>query len=218
METHIKNLPADLEKSMIEKLNNLCTYARGTISLLEANGSCEEVFEQFSRIKHATREIEGIMLTNQLKKCFLTEVPKLRELFTTIQSMRNKGYGALIVIERKDAIEEIISRNNLGVIIDAKLSGKLLENIFYPGTPLHDGAAVIRGERIFSAGSVLPLTRQIVAEKKLGTRHMAALGLSEVCDAVVIVISEETKRVSIALRGELLLLEKISTLADFFSP
>jgi len=127
----------------------------------------------------------------------------MKELFRTVQNLSVKGYGALIAIQREDSIKKVIDTKHIGVQLDAKLSIRLLESILHPGSPLHDGAVIIKGDRIFSAGCVLPLSKKVVPEKKLGTRHMAALGLSEICDAVIFVVSEETRRITIAFKGEL---------------
>ncbi|MCQ2565651.1 MAG: diadenylate cyclase CdaA [Clostridia bacterium] len=108
--------------------------------------------------------------------------------------------GALIVIERKTAIQDIAET---GTIIDSNLTELLIENIFYKGSPLHDGAAIIRGDRILSAGCVLPLTENQSLSKDLGTRHRAGVGMSEVSDALVLIVSEETGIISMAVDGKL---------------
>lgn len=108
--------------------------------------------------------------------------------------------GALIVIERETRLGEFIST---GTMLDANVSSSLLDNIFVPNTPLHDGAVIIRGNKIMTAGCVLPLSANNNLSKELGTRHRAALGLSETTDAVVVVVSEETGKISIARNGAL---------------
>lgn len=108
--------------------------------------------------------------------------------------------GALIVIEKETKLGEFIST---GTMLDANVSSSLLENIFVPNTPLHDGAVIIRGNKIMTAGCVLPLSANNNLSKELGTRHRAALGLSETTDAVVVVVSEETGKISIARNGAL---------------
>ncbi len=108
--------------------------------------------------------------------------------------------GALIVMERATRLGEFIST---GTMLDANVSSGLLENIFVPNTPLHDGAVIIRGNKIVTAGCLLPLTANNNLSRDLGTRHRAAIGLSEVTDAVIIVVSEETGKISIALNGSL---------------
>ncbi len=108
--------------------------------------------------------------------------------------------GALIVIERETRLGEYMSS---GTLLDANVSSGLLKNIFVPNTPLHDGAVIIRANKIITAGCVLPLTANNNLSKDLGTRHRAAVGLSEVTDAIVIVVSEETGKISIARNGSL---------------
>ncbi len=108
--------------------------------------------------------------------------------------------GALIVIEQKTKLEDIISTGNK---IDASVSSALLENIFVVNTPLHDGATIIRENRIVAAGCFLPLSSNININKKLGTRHRAGIGISENCDGLVIIVSEETGVVSLAINGKL---------------
>lgn len=108
--------------------------------------------------------------------------------------------GALIVLERETRLGEFVST---GTMLDANVSSSLLENIFVPNTPLHDGAVIIRGNKIMTAGCVLPLSANNNLSNELGTRHRAALGLSETTDAIVVVVSEETGKISIARNGSL---------------
>ncbi len=115
-------------------------------------------------------------------------------------NMAQSRTGALIVMERTTRLGEFIST---GTMLDANVSSGLLENIFVPNTPLHDGAVVIRNNKIVTAGCILPLTANNNLSRDLGTRHRAAIGLSEVTDAVIIVVSEETGKISIALNGSL---------------
>ena len=107
--------------------------------------------------------------------------------------------GALIAIEQGTGLGELIAS---GTEIDSKISANLLENIFVVNTPLHDGATIIGKGRILASGCVLPLTNQDI-NKKLGTRHRSAIGLSEISDALVIVVSEETGIISLAINGRL---------------
>ncbi len=114
--------------------------------------------------------------------------------------MQEKKIGALIVFERKTPLGEIAAT---GTELDAAVSTELVENIFFPKSPLHDGGTVIRGNRVLSAGCILPLTNNNDINSQLGTRHRAALGMSESSDAVVVVVSEETGIISIACNGKL---------------
>ncbi len=114
--------------------------------------------------------------------------------------MSDRQIGALIVIERNQNVEDVVEGC---VYLDAAVSVELLITLFYPMTPLHDGAVVIRGERIAFASCVLPLSRSADLPKKYGTRHRAALGISEETDAVAVVVSEETGEISLAVGGRL---------------
>ena len=114
--------------------------------------------------------------------------------------MQEKRIGALIVIERKTQLGDIIDS---GTIIDAEASASMINNIFFPMSPLHDGAMIIRDGRLHAAGCILPLTRREDISSQLGTRHRAAIGMSENSDAVVVVVSEETGTISIVVNGKI---------------
>ncbi len=124
----------------------------------------------------------------------------ITEITEAAVNMSRERIGALIVIERNTAVGEYAEN---GIVVDSHISAALLENIFVPKTPLHDGAVIIRGDRIYSAACVLPLTENKNLSRELGTRHRAALGMSEASDALVIVVSEETGKISLAIRGTL---------------
>lgn len=124
----------------------------------------------------------------------------VNELVHSVQNLAKAKTGALIVMERKTGINEVIET---GVKIDGELSEALLLNIFFENTPLHDGAVIIRGDRIAAAGCFLPLTENSNISKQLGTRHRAALGITEISDSIAIVVSEETGVISIASNGKL---------------
>ena len=117
----------------------------------------------------------------------------------TVEMARNHT-GALIVLERHVKLDDVARS---GVELDAKVSPYLLRNIFYDKAPLHDGAVIIRNCRVWAASCILPLTSRTDIDPDLGTRHRAAIGLSEICDAIVIVVSEETGLISVAHRSEL---------------
>ncbi len=113
-------------------------------------------------------------------------------------SMANKRIGALIVLERDTDLTTIVE---MGTDLDAKVTKEILVSIFLPYSPIHDGAAIIRGGRIVAAGCFLPLTLSSNISKALGTRHRAAVGLTEEADAVVVVVSEETGEISVVMDG-----------------
>ena len=115
--------------------------------------------------------------------------------------LSKRKIGALIVLERDIKIKDII---DTGILIDSEVSPQILCNIFVPNTPLHDGAVVISDNRIASASCMLPLSNDQDISKELGTRHRAAIGLSKQCDSIVVVVSEETGRISVAKDGTLI--------------
>lgn len=122
------------------------------------------------------------------------------EIADAVERMSRSGIGAIIAVEREISLDEYLQN---GSALDAQLSTDLLATIFTPYSPLHDGAVVVRGDRIIGAGCILPLSQGPVISRAMGTRHRAALGLAEETDALVIVVSEETSMVSVAQRGEL---------------
>jgi diadenylate cyclase len=122
------------------------------------------------------------------------------ELVRCTQVLSKNRIGAIIAIERDTGLQDFIET---GIKIDGVVSSEFLVNIFIPNTPLHDGAVIIRGGRVDAAGCFLPLSENRNIQKELGTRHRAAIGLTEVSDAVIIVVSEETGAISVALDGVL---------------
>lgn len=122
------------------------------------------------------------------------------EIINAASNLSKLRTGALIVIEQRTGLAEIVTT---GTKIDAAISSALLENIFVVNTPLHDGAVIIRNDRIAAAGCFLPLTTHDDLSKSLGTRHRAALGISENSDCIVVVVSEETGTISLAVNGSL---------------
>lgn len=122
------------------------------------------------------------------------------ELIKAVYAMGKVKTGALIVLEDEISLNEFI---RTGIDVDALVSSQLLINIFEKNTPLHDGAIILRGDRVVSATCYLPLSDSLSLSKELGTRHRAAVGVSEVSDSLTIIVSEETGNVSIALRGQI---------------
>lgn len=122
------------------------------------------------------------------------------EIAKAIEVMSQSKTGALMVIERETTLNDIVET---GTVIDAAISAEMIGNIFYEGAPLHDGAMILRGDRLYAAGCVLPLTQNKKLAKELGTRHRAGIGVTETSDALVIIVSEETGVVSLAENGQL---------------
>jgi len=130
----------------------------------------------------------------------MEKAPEIDELVEAVTELARLKRGAIIAIQGEVGLDEYAET---GSSVDAPVTAEMLKTIFTPYTPLHDGAVLISGGRIVTAGAILPLTQLPVRDKSLGTRHRAALGLSEETDALVVVVSEETSRISIARGGRL---------------
>ena len=124
----------------------------------------------------------------------------INELANCMMNLSRRRVGALIVLEQKIGLKDVLET---GTALDSQISAALLENIFEPNTPLHDGAVLIRGERIMAAGCILSLSEGKGISHELGTRHRAALGISETTDAISLIVSEETGIISFAREGRL---------------
>ena len=122
------------------------------------------------------------------------------ELANAIERLSRSGIGAIVAVEREVPLDDYV---HSGSEMQAKVSADLLATIFTPYSPLHDGAVIIRGDTIVGAGCILPLSQTALLDRSLGTRHRAALGLSEETDAIVVVVSEETSAISVALQARL---------------
>ena len=171
-------------------------YQLGIIAVLivfqpELRAALEKVGETpFSGLKSITSESRDVASING----------DIESICAAVSDLSRDKVGALIVIERTTKLGEFIKS---GVPIDSMISPYILKNIFFDKAPLHDGAVIIRGNRICAAGCFLPLSTNNDINKDLGTRHRAAIGLSEISDALVIVVSEETGVVSMAMNGNL---------------
>jgi diadenylate cyclase len=129
-----------------------------------------------------------------------TERPVLDDIVKTVGMLAERKIGALIAVEREMSTKAV---EETGTPIDSLVTPELLSSIFYPHTPLHDGGVIIREDRIVAAGCLFPLSQREELSKSLGTRHRAAIGLSEETDALVLVVSEETGALSVAYKGRL---------------
>lgn len=153
-------------------------------------------------------EIRGVLeqlgrsqLLGRHKTLTVDEREKLvYEIIQAVDYLRKSKIGALIVLERDVSLSDYINRSKP---LYADLTNELLISIFFPNNPLHDGAVIVQGNRISCAGAVFPTSNSINVNRRLGTRHRAALGIAEETDAISIVVSEETGRVSMAVKGEL---------------
>jgi len=187
-----------LKEELKQRLRMLQGYIATTIEALDDSDDC--MLGEFERIRKDIGETELLAGAFYLK-CYLSSyTDKIPEITRSVRHLSDRRHGALIVVEREQSTGEFVTP---GIGIGAEVTNSLLESIFAPGTPLHDGAVILRLDRIVSAASVLPLSVRDSSGGKLGTRHRAALGLSERCDALVVVVSEETGRASFAIEGRL---------------
>lgn len=170
-------------------LTNFMTYGI-LIIIVVFQPELRNVFERIGR-----RKIVDVfdMDDNILVKHSISEIVKATEI------MSLKQIGALIVIQRHTKISDVLKE---GVSLDSKVSSELIQNIFMPRTPLHDGAIVIDKSKILAAKCILPLASEVSVPKNLGTRHRAAAGITEISDALVVVVSEETGTISLVETGK----------------
>lgn len=139
-------------------------------------------------------------LKNFFEKEDNSSTQSVSEVVTAAENLAEKKIGALIVFERESNLGEII---HTGIIINSDISKELIENIFVPDTPLHDGAILIRNNKIAAASCILPITDREDLDREFGTRHRAAVGITEISDAVVVVVSEETGKISLVTNGKI---------------
>lgn len=142
------------------------------------------------------------------------ELKSLDEIVKAAVALANRKIGALIVIERDTSLKDFVE---MGTPLDAKVSKEILLSIFHPTSPIHDGAVVIKGNRIIAAGCFLPIALSPELSKTLGTRHRAGIGLSEETDAIAIIVSEETGTISMAVNGKLESPLDMGTLRDILT-
>lgn len=186
-------------KEILKKdIREIIATLQKNLEAIDNENDC--LLSDFEKVKEEFLDVEMKAATFYLN-CYLSPfTDKYPELSICIQNMSKRRHGGLIVIQRENPLEPLIKS---GVPIQAEVSHTLLESIFFPGSPLHDGAVLINRNLIVSAANVLPLSGRNAGDKKLGMRHRAALGLSEQSDALVLVVSEETGKVSFALNGTL---------------
>ncbi|MCL4458218.1 MAG: diadenylate cyclase CdaA [Nitrospirae bacterium] len=142
------------------------------------------------------------------------ELKSLEEIVRASIALANRKIGALIVIERDVSLKDYVE---IGTPLDAKVSKELLLSLFHPTSPIHDGAVVIRGNRVVAAGCFLPITLGADLSKTLGTRHRAGIGVTEETDAVAIIVSEETGTISVSIQGKLDTHIDMGTLRDMLT-
>ena len=182
-------------KSRMDHLYEIIPYLKQCSHL---SNHLQEIFE----LREGLNQLELGFLQAHFRCCIDPRIKIPGEVVISVSTLSARRHGAIIVFEQADNLDDYLQG---GVIIDAVVSAPLLEGIFYPGSQLHDGAVFIRNERVMKAGCLLPFapTPSGLEALGLGTRHQAALGLSQVSDALIIVVSEEKGWISLALRGQL---------------
>ncbi len=207
-------------KEKLEELKSRVTQLHEDIPCLKQCSHLSNLLQKLYEIREGLNHLEQGLLRTHLKCCISPNIKVPGEVVLAVSKLSAKRHGAIIVIEQETNLDEYLKG---GAIIRANISAPILENIFYPGSPLHDGAVVIRDANIRKASVLLPLaphTSELEA-LGLGSRHRASLGLSQVSDALIIVVSEEKGWISMALRGQLYpnlgtfaLLEKLGNSMD----
>ncbi|MRG27073.1 sporulation-specific diadenylate cyclase CdaS [Laceyella tengchongensis] len=188
-----------LKKQLVQNLLAVADQINRFLEVVDDEDKC--LLGEFRSIRNQIVMSEALASSFYLQ-CYLSPFTnQYVGLLQSIAHLSERKHGALIVVQRQDPLSSLLAH---GTMIQAKFSSSLLESIFYPGSPLHDGAVLFQDDKIVSAAHVLPLSnKEVEDDQKLGTRHRAALGLSELSDAIVIVVSEETGRASFALNGRL---------------
>ncbi|NQX63619.1 sporulation-specific diadenylate cyclase CdaS [Paenibacillus qinlingensis] len=187
-----------MKEQLKQHINEISDVLQQSLHKIDDESHC--ILSELEAIQDRFRKAESIAASFYLQ-CYLSAFSiQYLELSIAVNHLSQRRHGALIVIQRNDAIEAHLHN---GISVGAKVSYSLLESIFYPGNPLHDGAVFISYDHIVSAANVLPLSATIASNKKLGTRHRAAIGITERTDALALVVSEETGQSSFAYMGKL---------------
>ncbi len=189
-------------KQQLEELKSRVTQLHDAIPCLKQCSRLSDLLQKMYEIRVGLNQLEQDLLQTHLKCCISPSIKVPGEVVLALAELSKKRHGVIIAIEHEDNLDEHLQG---GVVIDAVVSAPILENIFYPGSPLHDGAVIIRDSKIRKVNVLLPLaphTSELEA-LGLGSRHRAALGLSQVSDALIIVVSEEKGWISMALQGQL---------------
>jgi diadenylate cyclase len=194
-----KNCDVSPMKELLKQhLCRITNELQRSLGAIDNENHC--LLSDFNEIHESFNKVESIAASFYLE-CYLSSfTTNYVELSITIQHLSERRHGALIVIQRVNPLDTFI---HSGISLEATLTNSLLESIFFPGNPLHDGAVLIKSDRIVSAANVLPVSNVTVIDKKMGTRHRAAVGLTEQTDALVLIVSEETGNASFAYKGKL---------------
>ncbi|AJI22543.1 DNA integrity scanning protein DisA nucleotide-binding domain protein [Priestia megaterium] len=198
MERQPFQLDDTIKNNVRTYLQQISTEASNLIKHLDTSDHC--ILCDFEEMRKLFQDVQATAASYYLRHYLSPYTFEYAALSLAIHNLSEKRHGALIVIEREQNVDSLIQK---GIPIQAPVSATLVETLFYPGTPLHDGAVLIRNNQLISAANVLPLSSIISTTKKLGTRHRAAIGMSEKSDALILVVSEETGKISFALDGSL---------------
>jgi len=198
MERHSFQLDDTIKNNVRTYLQQISTEASNLIKHLDTSDHC--ILCDFEEMRKLFQDVQATAASYYLRHYLSPYTFEYAALSLAIHNLSEKRHGALIVIEREQNVDPLIQK---GMPIQAPVSATLVETLFYPGTPLHDGAVLIRNNQLISAANVLPLSSIISTTKKMGTRHRAAIGMSEKSDALILVVSEETGKISFALDGSL---------------
>ncbi|BDG35470.1 sporulation-specific diadenylate cyclase CdaS [Saccharococcus caldoxylosilyticus] len=195
-----ESLPLDqpMKEQILRSLYEITAEVEAIRHTLATEDCC--ILSRLEALQKRILDVQTTAASFYLKSYLSAYTPHYTDLSLAAKHLAERRHGALIVIERNDPLDGLLHH---GIPVGAKVSHMLLETIFYPGNPLHDGGTLIRYDEIVSAGNILPLAERVTTKKKLGTRHRAAIGLTERSDALVIVVSEETGTISFAINGQL---------------
>lgn len=193
-------LDDNMKEELRDKLVGISQQVDRIVKSIENKETC--LLCDIKGVKELALDLDKITTFYHFQSSLFPHILGLDEISKALTVLSAKRHGALIAIERRDSLAAF---GNTGIHVGAKLTASLLQTIFYPGNPMHDGAVIVQDGQIVSAGCVFPLTEHKYSQegRKVGTRHRAGIGLSERSDALVVIVSEETGQVSFALNGTL---------------
>ena len=188
-------------KKELDDLRSRVTNLHNLLPCLKQCSHLSNLLQKVYEIREGLNQLEQGLLHTHLKCCISPSLKVPGEVVISVSKLSAERHGAIIVIEQEDNLDAYLEG---GVTINAPISAPILENIFFPGSPLHDGAVIIRDAHILKASCILPIAAKVpeLETLNLGTRHTAAISLSRVSDALVIVVSEEKGWISLALQGQ----------------
>lgn len=192
------NMPIFIKNQLKTDLQLLMANIQGLYESIAEKDCC--VLNDFEKMNKQFKGIHSFAASYYLQSYLEPFTDYMEMLTVSAQHFSEKRHGALIAIKRQDSLETFV---HSGVPLHAQLSSNLLEAIFYPGNPLHDGGVLIDKDMVVSAANIFPTSKFYNGKEKLGTRHRAAIGITEQSDALVIVVSEETGRISFSIDGQL---------------